>query len=554
LAIGSRQLQIGNRKSSIAHWQSSIAWLVIPIFAVLLLLHLPLLRLPYFWDEAGYYIPAALDFYHHALLIPLSAVPSGHTPLIMIYLGVVWHLFGFSPVTTRAAMLLIAAATVLATYALAREVCSRETALWSALLLVLSPLFFAQSSLVFLDMAAACFTLLAVFFLLRERWGLFALSGIAAVMSKETAVVMLPAMWSFVLLQRRERRFAAWAALVSPAIALGIWAVHYHHVTGFWTGNPQYLRYNLYSALTPLHILRALLARICEVVIQGFNWLLAAGALAGIRRATNQKAAGSRCGALGPTSIGTSEEVLLPSRDREGATSRINGVGRNAVWYDFKPLAITLIAAYTLLLGFVGGAVLSRYMLPVLPIFVILALGFICYLPVFPRRAIIAAAAACFVASWFLNPPYPFPYENNLAYADFIRLHQEAANFLQSIRGSPVILTAWPATDELRQPLLGYVRRPLRVAQVESFAASAFVAPPRFDILYIYSRKWQPKHNVFSIFRPARPLLERFYDYRSAVSVETLAVQYRLKLLRFYERRGQWVRIYAGSGGHRRAH
>ena len=36
-------------------------------FAGLMLLHAPLLRLPYFWDEAGYYIPAVsythLDVY-----------------------------------------------------------------------------------------------------------------------------------------------------------------------------------------------------------------------------------------------------------------------------------------------------------------------------------------------------------------------------------------------------------------------------------------------------------------------------------------------------------
>src|SRR5919201_231364 len=31
------------------------------LFTALFLLHAPLLRLPYFWDEAGYYIPAARD-------------------------------------------------------------------------------------------------------------------------------------------------------------------------------------------------------------------------------------------------------------------------------------------------------------------------------------------------------------------------------------------------------------------------------------------------------------------------------------------------------------
>ena len=41
-------------------------------FAGLMLLHAPLLRLPYFWDEAGYYIPAARDLFLTGALIPKS--------------------------------------------------------------------------------------------------------------------------------------------------------------------------------------------------------------------------------------------------------------------------------------------------------------------------------------------------------------------------------------------------------------------------------------------------------------------------------------------------
>jgi hypothetical protein len=39
-------------------------------FAAVYLSHLTLLRLPYFWDEAGYYIPAAWDFFRTGTLIP----------------------------------------------------------------------------------------------------------------------------------------------------------------------------------------------------------------------------------------------------------------------------------------------------------------------------------------------------------------------------------------------------------------------------------------------------------------------------------------------------
>src|SRR5208282_871600 len=122
-------------------------------FVALLLLHAPLLRLPYFWDEAGYYIPAALDFYRWWSLIPKTTLPVGHPPLVMIYLGLAWRLLGYSAWAARAAMTLVAAATVTALYALGRRVASCEVAAWSALLLALSPLFFAQSTLAHLDLA-----------------------------------------------------------------------------------------------------------------------------------------------------------------------------------------------------------------------------------------------------------------------------------------------------------------------------------------------------------------------------------------------------------------
>jgi hypothetical protein len=210
----------------------------------------------------------------------------------------------------------------------------------------------------------------------------------------------------------------------------------------------------------------------------------------------------------------------------------------------FGILAISIIAAYVLMLSFVGGAVLSRYMLPVMPLYIVLTLDLMRPLPMASRRAIAIVAAVTFVASWFINPPYPFPYENNLSYAEFIRLHQKAAKYLESLPGHPVVLTAWPATDELRQPLLGYVRHPLRVVPIEDFTAEAFHNVPPFDVLYAYSRKWQPKVNLLTFAGPIRKFLERFYDYRPRLSMAEFAAQHHLKLLRAYESRGQWVRLY----------
>ncbi len=262
-------------------------------FVILALLHYPLLRLPYYWDEAGYYIPAALDFYHSGQLVPSSTLPTGHTPLVIIYLALAWRAFGFSPWVTRAAMIVFAACTLTGVYALGRRVANREIGCWSVLLLALSPLFFAQSVLAHLDLAAGLFTLLALLALLDERPWRFALASTCAVLSKETAVVLLPVAWIFLWWQHRRAASslprAWWVACFAPLAVLVAWAGFYHQATGFWTGNHEYLRYNLYSTLNPVRMLLALLRRLYETFVGGFNWLLTAGAIAGIRWAQRNK-------------------------------------------------------------------------------------------------------------------------------------------------------------------------------------------------------------------------------------------------------------------------
>ena len=237
-------------------------------FVVLCLLHFPLLRLPYYWDEAGYYIPAAMDFYRSGQLVPSSTLTTGHTPLVIIYLALAWRAFGFSPLVTRAAMIVFAACTLTGVYALGRRVANREIGCWSVLLLALSPLFFAQSVLAHLDLAAGLFTLLALLALLDERPWSFALAATCAVLSKETALVLLPVAWIFSWWQHRRAASslprAWWVAFLAPLVVLVAWAGFYHQATGFWTGNREYLRYNLYSTLNPVRMLLALLRRLYE--------------------------------------------------------------------------------------------------------------------------------------------------------------------------------------------------------------------------------------------------------------------------------------------------
>ena len=67
------------------------------IFVFIFLLHLPLLQLPYFWDEAGYYVPAARDLLLTGSLIPHSTVSNAHPPLVMAWLALWWKVVGYAP-------------------------------------------------------------------------------------------------------------------------------------------------------------------------------------------------------------------------------------------------------------------------------------------------------------------------------------------------------------------------------------------------------------------------------------------------------------------------
>ena len=92
---------------------------------------------------------------------------------------------------------------------------------------------------------------------------------------------------------------------------------------------------------------------------------------------------------------------------------------------------------------------------------------------------VILATCAAFLLALFVNPPHRFPMEDNLAYRDYVLLHKSAADLLGSQYSRARILTAWPATDELSKPYLGYVRAALPVLPLENFSAPQVVAAAR---------------------------------------------------------------------------
>jgi hypothetical protein len=496
-------------------------------WAGLLLLHYPLIRLPYFWDEAGYYALAAFDFYRQGLLIPHSTWALGHTPLEAVYVGSAWRLFGPSPGVARMAMLLVAAATVIATYELGISIFppphQREIAAWSALLLAVSPLFFAQSAMLHIDLPATLFLTLGVNCLLRRRTGAFALCASVSFLSKETSAIFLPVAWAFAWQRRAELRRRDWLSLLSPLLVVFTWTLYYRHQTGFWTGNRQYLEYNIYSTLNPVRFLLSLARRLYQVLVGGSDWVLTAGVLFAFRVQKRRK---------------------KETGDQEAQSSCGRSIG---AIHHFMFIAGSLCATYILFHSIVGGALLRRYLLPLFPVFFLAAVWYLWRLEKPVARGVCAAAAALFVMGWFLHGFQSFEFESNLAYADFVRLHQEAARYLEGSAGGRRVLTAWPATGELTQPFLQYVSKPLRVVPIDDFGEANFnqFRQDSFDILYLYSRKGESVRAGLMRFPLVQHLNQRYFDYVPQAPDQALMAHYHLVLLKGFERHGQWVHIYS---------
>ncbi len=498
--------------------------LVFPlIFAALYLSHLPLLRLPYYWDEAGYYIPAAYDLFRTGALIPYSTLSNAHPPLPSLYLAAWWKFAGFAPFTTRLAMLIVASLALLGVYRLGQRVTGRTSiAVATTLLTALYPVWFAQSTLAHADLFAAAATLWGLVLFLpggrAPRILPAALCFAAATLSKETAVCSVLALaayeaWRSVrVLGDRRLHLRNAAVLLASLLPLCIWYAYHWRRTGFVFGNPEYLRYNAAATLTPLRIVLALLHR-CLHLTAHMNLFV-------------------------PVLCACASLLLVPRSLPDGSV-------RPALPRAIVVPLLWVLAANLLCFSVLGGALLTRYLLPMYPLVLLVCVA------AFWRRVpawgtMVGLAAFAFVLGLFINPPYRFAPEDNLGYRDTILLHQQAIQQVVTRYPGATVLTAWPVTDELTKPELGYMRQPIRVVSIDNFSLPEIqraAALPAFSVAVVFSTKYDPPHLRLSL-GPRNEALDRcYFDFHQDLSAQAIAQQLGGTLVWQAMRRGQWAAV-----------
>ena len=533
-------LRIPHAAFRTSHFFPAHLFLLAVCIGAVVLLHLPQLRLPYYWDEAGYYIPAARDFYLTGDPIPHSTHTNPHPPLLSLYLAAAWKLFGFSPLVTRLAIAVIAGAALYVLLLLGALAASPSVGLWAAVWTATTPVFLAQSTLAHLDMAATLGVLATLYFFLRRRLLACAVAGALLCLVRETGAVVVVTLAALELgrlkleggRQKAEgnRDHSAFRTphsalsvclLVAPLIPLAAWFAYLRWRTGLWLGDAYFASYNVWGAL---HAARGVVQfgrRLYQLGIANFHWVATAMIVGSVIRSVAR---------------------------RPPAVAAPRGGARHAAPVRSRALApvLAVMAAYVTLLTVFGGP-LARYLLPVFPLFFLLAARAALQLSWRGRDAVMALLPVLFTVCWYWNPPYPFAYEDNLAYADFVRLHRDTAPLLEQLPSGTRILTAWPASDQLSRPWLGYVSRPLITIPVAEFTRQELGNVPEdsFDVLFLFSRQWHP--DWFDRFPRLTRVHARLFGYQQQAPAEWIAQRFGLRRVTHIESRGQWVEIWAKS-------
>ncbi len=584
-----------NRSGSAQRSVTHPALVFAAIFSFIFLLHLPLLQLPYFWDEAGYYVPAARDLLLTGSLIPHTTVSNAHPPLVMAWLALWWKVVGFAPLVTRSAMLVVAAFSLLGVFRLAERVANTQVAIASTLCTALYPVFFAQSSLAHVDLAAAGFIFWALAAYVEGEVVATACWFALAALAKETAIIAPLALagwecigllagsrwnlWSLhaatmtgretsgdrgtisdrgtsdretiadreivadretmgdhetvldrgrAALQGRVsgsgpfRALAPVASLLLAALPLAIWYLYHYRRTGYVFGNPEFFRYNVAATLSPLRFLLALAMRLWQAVAYLHLWALTLTALVAMQVWRGRPR---------PRAAGTQAEAFP---------------GRPRITIPIQMIFYVVIATYVVAMALIGGAVLARYMLPAVPLVIILCVSTLWRRLSFWREAI-ACVALAFIAALFWNPHYGFSPEDNLAYRDYILLHEDGEHFLEARYPMAHVLTAWPASDEITRPWLGYITRPMQVVRIENFSLdevlSAAEARSNYEVALVFSTKYEPGPAPWDHWRKWTEWKSRFFDFHRDVP-PAAAAQILGGHIVFSERRfGQWIAV-----------
>ncbi len=126
-------------------------------------------------------------------------------------------------------------------------------------------------------------------------------------------------------------------------------------------------------------------------------------------------------------------------------------------------------------------------------------------------------------------------------------MHQQAAHYVEQHYAEDRILTAWPASDELNRPFLGYVARPLSVVRLENFSAEEILRaqqqPESFDEVVAFSTKYEPPRGFFRHIPGWTYVQTRYFDFHQDLPPASIAHMLHGRIVWQDATLGEWIAV-----------
>ncbi len=211
--------------------------LLIPI-GILLIIQLPNLPLPYFWDEAWSYITGIKAMADAGPSLLPGALPidycKGH-PQLFFFVNSLWmNLFSSSIVMMRVLSLLVSIGVIITSYVGLKRMINWEAGIFASLLISVQSMFLAQSILVLPEMLMTLLFIISFFFFLENKYLGYAISSTLMVFTKETSIIFCIVFGVFYLASlicksnREKFKITHILAFVTPALVYALFLLlHY---------------------------------------------------------------------------------------------------------------------------------------------------------------------------------------------------------------------------------------------------------------------------------------------------------------------------------------
>lgn len=219
-------------------------WPLLVILIVFIALKIPHLYYPHYWDESWPYASGVLHMYLNGPSLIPGAIDGhlsrGH-PLMFHFLGALWcKVFGISHVSLHSFALTIAVLFLIAIYEAGLCCFGLRTAIVAVILVAFQQTFFVQSAFVLMEVLVAFLCFVSIFFYVRKKYFLTALSLTLLFYTKESGMVvgLVLGIDALFLLLRKEvsvkEKIYTIISLAIPVVLIGLFFVLQKMINGWY--------------------------------------------------------------------------------------------------------------------------------------------------------------------------------------------------------------------------------------------------------------------------------------------------------------------------------